>query len=255
MIILNVSSYKTGGTWLQNILKTATENYTPLNSSNLLEKTDFINDFFDKIQASSVNADNCKKMNLAINFEPLSSELHILDKIHFYSSDFEIKNLMVKLNIKFLIMIRDYKDILISRYFHEIASDRFSEGFEKFFELKAKKILTEAYNYNEFWLNMNDFSNIQIIHYSDLKDSFENELVKIQEFLGDDVFSAKKAKEVYSIDSNKEKFSAKWMSSFEQKGGNFYRKGIVGDYKNYFSIDQEKEFETWINDLSEESYD
>lgn len=255
MIILNVSSYKTGGTWLQNILRSGMYNFKLLKNSALLSSIDDKMNYIPDLPASYANEENVKKINRAISYESLGCKENILDKIHIYGNSKLIEDLLSELNVKYLLMVRDYRDVIVSRFYHEIASGRFEGEFSTFFELNAKKIFEEAFLYNRFWFNIRNKnqSNVHLINYADLKSNYKIELNKIQEFLGEDVINVNKSLHLFDIKENRQKYTEEWMGAFIDKGGDFYRKGEVGDYQSHFSESQLAQFSSWFKSIESEA--
>jgi len=251
MIILNVSSYKTGGTWLHNILRAGTTQFKILKTPKLLELINKPDDYICKVPAHCASEDNSKKINLAISYSKLNTPLNILDKIHIYAESESMVEYFSSLDLCFIMMIRDYRDVIVSRYFHEIASDRFKGPFSEFFEGSAKKVLREAYLYNQFWLNVKNrqVAKVHIVNFADLKTNYTDEISNIQLFLGQYAFNVDAVKELNSIENNRNKFTEEWMESFKKAGGDFYRKGEIDDYKNYFSEAQLNTFNVWLKEM------
>lgn len=251
MIILNVSSYKTGGTWLQNILNVGTINHPLVVNSDKLGEINADKEYFHlPIQFGS--PENFKKLNHSIGLSKLEIEINILDKVHFYSNKNDLTAMLADSGIQFIYMERDYRDVIVSRFYHELVGNKTTNDFTDFFTNKGKKFLTEAYNYNKFWFELKEHSpNVLQIKYEDLKNSYNKELGRLNEFLGDTVFDVEKVLHLNNINNNRKFHTSEWMSVFSSAGGDFYRKGIVGDYKNYFSEIQLKEFDAWLEELKD----
>ncbi|MFT2091647.1 sulfotransferase domain-containing protein [Paraglaciecola sp. 2405UD69-4] len=249
MIILNVSGYKTGGTWLQNILNVGTSNFHLMRDTEELKEIDTEKEYF-KLPIQFGSLENFKKLNNAISLSKLAGRFDVLEKVHFYSNEGSLVSLLAKSNIRYFIMVRDYRDLIVSRFYHEIASGRVSGDFSEFFTANAKKFLIEAHNYNAFWMKVKQHTpNVHIIDYANLKNDYNNEINKIRVFLDGTNFSCDKVAHLNNIKNNRKFHTDKWMDAFKSAGGDFYRKGIIGDYKNYFSEIQLKEFDTWLTDL------
>ncbi|HKI46863.1 MAG TPA: sulfotransferase domain-containing protein [Balneolales bacterium] len=135
-----------------------------------------------------------------------------------------------KLDAQFIHMVRDGRDVVISKYFYEkdfcvkngIIND-FNYTLDEYIEKTAK----EWVSYISEW----ERRKIITCYYENLlKDAFQ-ELARVFFLLNISV--AKEALEA-AIDANsKEKFSKSLDKAF--KHNTFVRKGIAGDWKNYFN--------------------
>ncbi len=157
------------------------------------------------------------------------------------------ENLEKNPNLRVILNIREPKDVLVSQ-FHHLRSDimlgAFHGTWDQFFELfKAKKLpWGDYFDINVGWYKYNKGrANSLILKYEDVKKDHRGYVIKIAKFMGFELTDK-------AIDNVVEDTTLKTMSkSFEaylkedpnwNNRSNFIRKGIVGDWVNYFSKEQ-----------------
>lgn len=160
-------------------------------------------------------------------------------------------------NCKIIYVARNPKDVLVSYYFFlrmlTVVSYRgtLAEYFKKF--LKNEVFYGPFWNHVlEFW-NQRDSENILFVKYEDLHKDLIGEIKRIAAFLDKSITDAQISALVHHV-------------SFEEMAGNvtvnhthfddlglrhkdestFYRKGIVGDWKNYFTTEMNETMDAWI---------
>jgi hypothetical protein len=172
-----------------------------------------------------------------------------------YSHIWHLKKVIDKIianNITTFYIYRDIRDVLVSEYYHKKHMDpeRFEEIFPILKLVNDKTAFdldiimqwsTTVLYYNDVfaWVNDKKFSSIR---YEDLIVRPEHEI--------------KMAFEHYGINLSKEEISSAVSSaSFPAMSGrdagvenltSHYRKGIVGDWRNHFSVNQADEFMGWF---------
>lgn len=153
---------------------------------------------------------------------------------------------------KVVIVARDPRDVLVSFYFHELYHDKNNKktrnriGFKDDCDDKANFITyvkyklsnpsetSPGFSYNKFidsWLVKEHAKHFHIVYYEDLQNNTYRELKNIIKFLGFKVFPDRLEKAI-------EEHSFVNISGREKGQEDKYshkRKGIVGDWKNYFN--------------------
>lgn len=137
------------------------------------------------------------------------------------------KNLLKDRNIKMVNIIRDIRDVLVSRYFHELREGRISKKMnigQYYWSGKGKNQVKKYIEYQTFWHE----SNPQpfLCSYERLHKDFLSQIRELFSYLG---FMNIK-------DSTIEKIQQETSLKKKDTGqGKFLRKGIVGDWRNYLS--------------------
>jgi len=156
---------------------------------------------------------------------------------------------------KIIFVVRDGRDIMVSYYFHLlIGNDRSSKAITNHYRSKmpfddyedVEKNLPKFIEYlhtdylktfnrftwSEFINSYSNRNNVCMIKYEDLLQDTPKELVKALTFLGDEQINTKK------LENTVAKFSFKNQtkrSPGEQNVKSFLRKGVAGDWENYFN--------------------
>ncbi|XP_077488591.1 amine sulfotransferase-like [Amblyomma americanum] len=146
---------------------------------------------------------------------------------------------------KYIYVARNPKDCCVSFFEHTKAhpSYGFADGsFEEYFEIFLEG-LTDFGNYYDnlrSWYARKDDPNVLLMTYESIKLDTEGSVIKMAKFVDPQLASA------LEEDSDKmrvvlEASSVDHMKKHVQ--GPFVRKGIVGDWKNYFSREQSRRLE------------
>ena len=150
---------------------------------------------------------------------------------------------------KFIIVIRNIKDVLVSFYHFyraNVAFNFFKGSFADFFELFRNKRLFygDWLNHSLGWWNQRHHSNVLFVTYESLKTSSANEIQRIARFCEKNLTSEKIQMIVNRTDFNSMKTNP--MSHFtmgtpkkiyDSSISPLIRKGEVGDWKTYFTVE------------------
>ena len=173
-----------------------------------------------------------------------------------------LKNYVVEQNIKTIHVRRDPRDVIVSLYhFYQInkALGPFEGAWDEFYELFKKKELlySDVIDHVNGWLNEAQRSNILYISYEEMKNDLKGVIGKVATFCNLEVTKEQ-------IDHVAEKSTFNKMSSngnvngdklvkiglFDSEKGKFMRKGVVGDWKGYFTEEQVKHMEERLKEMS-----
>ena len=152
-------------------------------------------------------------------------------------------------NMKIVVCLRNVKDVLVSYYECYKILDGwgdFSGTWDEFFEMFVSNNIAYG-NYfdwvREYWQAAKTNDKILIIKYEDLKKSPHKEIGRIADFcersLSDE--QIEKIVQFSSFDAMKENPNTNYYKTIPligKKGDKFFRKGVVGDWKNYFTQKQ-----------------
>ncbi|NER80722.1 MAG: sulfotransferase domain-containing protein [Leptolyngbya sp. SIO1D8] len=151
--------------------------------------------------------------------------------------------------VKYIYLARNPKDVAVS-FFHFMRSTPvfdFNGQWEEFLTFFMKGNLPGGSYFDhilEWWLHKDD-ENLLFLKYEDLKRDLKGQVKIIAEFLGFK-FSDEEAKTVaekctFQAMKSNPKLGVNKLTKFLKKGPHL-RKGMIGDWKNYFSDEQLKEF-------------
>jgi LPS sulfotransferase NodH len=145
-----------------------------------------------------------------------------------WSGDDKYLKLMENSNIRVITSVRDIKDVLVSRYFHDFNRGKTvaQSVSEYYFKSSGKARMRNYINYHNFWTERPAKPPL-MVRYEQLIENFDSEAGMIFDYIGHPISPSEMAK-------------VKRQTSFEklqQKNQTHFRKGIIGDWKNHF--DQE----------------
>ena len=151
-------------------------------------------------------------------------------------------------NSKVVLCLRNPKDVLVSYYHHEklFSFCGFVGDFSTYFDLFMDDMLQFCPYFDyyvEAWQKLNH-PNLCTIFYEDMKDDFVGGVKKMAKFLGKVLSDEEVSRLASSLNFKqmKQDVQSHWNKEilFTSKDGNFFRKGTVGDWKEYFTEDMNR---------------
>ncbi|GFQ67945.1 sulfotransferase 1E1 [Trichonephila clavata] len=222
-----VSYPKTGTTWLQEIVYLIHSN-ADVNSAKKVD----LDKRFPYIEHSKTNFNEVKNMS-----SPRFLKTHLPYSL--------LPQDILQKQCKLIYITRNPRDVAVS-YYHfacMLKETQYKGTFEQFFQ----RFLLDRPTYGpfllhnlEFWNHRHD-GNVLFLFYEDLKKDLSANLKKVAEFLNRNLTSEElNAIEEYCNFKNMAKNRSTALpqdSTIDGKPTNFFRKGEVGDWKNYFTQD------------------
>lgn len=159
-----------------------------------------------------------------------------------------------KLRLRYIHVARNPKDVCVSMYHHTRGFQSFEYGgdFDHFFQLFVHGEVESGpwldFNLGYYEASKRYPSDILLLTYEDMHLHPGDNVMRIAEFLGIDC-SRGRAQEIAELTSfralkNDPAANYSWAKHRRNKGEpDFMRKGEVGDWKNYFSEEQERMIE------------
>lgn len=214
LLILN-GAPKGGSTWLVLIVqamgsfKRIPEEYQDEQWSNSSIREDKIADFIDSFDYKHQNY-FCKQ--------------HWVNE-----GDLAELNLLTVPNLKMVNIIRDVRDVLVSRYFHDLRLNLTkAENIEDYYVAVGKKNMQQYMEYHISWHSYQRTLQPFLCSYERFHENFSEQLQELVNYLG--LSKTIGDREIAEIEA-KTSFS----SRKETGKGKFFRKGIVGDWENHLS--------------------
>ena len=149
--------------------------------------------------------------------------------------------------LKVILVLRNPKDTLVS-YYHMYCSQeevfgKFDRSFHDFFELVKIKRLQygDIFDWYTSWWGMKDMPNVMVVKYEDMSKDCAEVVRKVAKFCDKDLDNdtAEKIVDLCTIDKMRNEMKRaveQEKTSFDAH--KFFRKGIVGDWKNYFTDEE-----------------
>ncbi|KAK4293014.1 hypothetical protein Pmani_034255 [Petrolisthes manimaculis] len=160
--------------------------------------------------------------------------------------------------VKVVYVTRNPKDMIVS-YHHLVKYVTFF-NYKGSLEKYAKEIISDEALYGPFWRHVHqawekrNHPNLHFIFYEDLKKDIMGELGKLSDFVGINLTQQQKQNiaQQTSFSNMKQrgepaKGEGLYNEEVKKKDGGFFRKGVVGDWKNHFSPQLNQEIDMWIN--------
>ena len=193
-------------------------------------------DSYDKV-ASMLEA------RIATSIDAIPSPRIVNSHMHFEMLPTDL----IEKKSKTVYLIRDYKDITVSFYnsMKSLTHYHYHGKWEDWLHLHLNNELPFAdyFAYVQQWENVIQNSDlpVHIVYYEDLKSDTLNEIRRLAKFLG--VTRENSVLEEISVncqfDAMKAKYSSDALGPVQFKeGAGFFRKGKVGDWKNWYTVEQ-----------------
>jgi len=173
----------------------------------------------------------------------------------------------LKVNCRTIIMLRDPRDVMVSFYFFEkfflknfSLINNYSDGskfkieeeIEQYIRVKTENstLSTPGFNYIDFWNFYKNNNDVMFIKYEDLKKDTFNVVKKALNYIENTNVSNITIEKVIK-ENNIHKMKKK-----DKRNEGFYRKGIIGDWQNYFTDNAKDYFKLkYSNMLVEMGYE
>lgn len=218
MLIISNGAPKSGSTWLWNIVAqmVITEELPMKYTNKALSQK--------KEREKSIDEHDLKEFLQCVDYK----NNNYLSKNHYFN-EATLKLIKSEENVKILGVRRDLRDVVTSYYYHQLRLERFNWDFEKYYWAVGRYFLFLNLQYRKrCYINHN---NIYIVSYEGLKQNFKKECMDLGSFLGVSLNNEdiKKLEEKTSLQNLRKKRGE------EKEDKKFFRKGVVGDWKNHFN--------------------
>ncbi|WNJ16419.1 sulfotransferase domain-containing protein [Pontibacter sp. G13] len=248
MLIISNGAYKSGSTWLFHILNHLTDGSAP--------PEPFRN---PKWKKPSLKPGDSLNQFLASG---IYEQTDILSKNHLSISDLQKCPPYLGANFKIFNITRDYRDVVVSAYFHAIREGLPYEHFWAYYWFQGRKLHKDVKEKNVAFAEILKAHPLDAVElsYEGLKKDFAKEVrmaAKILDIeLSDDQIS--ELQQATSFNSMRSKSDGESVVHGKQ----FFRKGVVGDFSKYYSKLMLRDFEgienssggNWVNSVADALY-
>lgn len=240
--IFVVSFPKTGTTWVQEIVYLIVTglDFQSASERNMEQRFPFLEYFYPGVSTIESSADvRMIKTHLPYSLLPESVRTE---------------------NPKIIYIMRNPKDVCVSLFhFTRLIKETGYEGsFNDFFKSFLKGHVSYGpiwKHYLEWWEHRND-PNVLVVTYEDLHKDASGVIQRVAVFLGrplreDEVAAIAEhchfRRMAHNPAANYEHWRKLGFLNLHEQGG-FMRKGIVGDWKNYFTPEMNAEMDAWLEE-------
>lgn len=221
MLIVSNGTPRSGSTWLYAIVKALVD-------SKPLPKP-YQDRSWGKAAGASIHLYRMNRFltEVNINTEYYVSKNHIISK--------KVRDqLLGHPKVRVLDINRDIKDSVTSYYYYQRNKRRFFNDFERYYWMFGRYFAMYIKEYRKIW-QYKEYDNFYVTTYEDLLNKFYEECQKIANFIGLEIIEK-------NLELVQKKTSIKNMriergESNKPTEQRFFRKGVAGDWHNYFDED------------------
>lgn len=223
MLIICNGAFKSGSTWLFNILRFT---LPWLRISPKYQNT-------KEWRGESIAESTLPLFLTEIDFH---TKNYII-KSHYYNA--ETRDLLLKYDHVYIFNIkRDIRDVIVSAYYHYKREENLKQTFEEYYWQSGHGLIRYLNDYHSMWAART--GKIYVSSYEGLLEDFSNEVRRIFYFLNYDLKSDK-------IESLKKRttmneFRKLWGEDSKPVEECFFRKGIIGDWQSHFTPQIEADY-------------
>ncbi len=221
-VVLANGAFKSGSTWLRDIVKCfrAFDPIPPAYQDRRFEH------WISEVKIEAL----------------LRDERHLgvyLSKSHLYLPEV-VRGLLAYENLRVLNIKRDYRDVVVSAYYHYCRTRKVKMTFDRYYWRIGRYRIVEIMDYHRAW-DLGDPTRVLLTSYERLQGDFGAEVRRLAGFLEVDLDGR-------AIEDIRERTSLENLRRLRGEDGKpeeerFFRKGIVGDWENHFTDDQMRDFE------------
>lgn len=150
---------------------------------------------------------------------------------------------------RFVYVARNPKDTAVSYYYHDRSKAGYNGTWEEYFQLfvEGKVMYGSFFDHVLTWWEVSRRAdNILFVKYEDMKNNISEIVATVADFLdikaGMDLIGRVIEKSHFQSMATNHKTNLHWVPQREGVPGHF-RKGVVGDWRNHFSAEQNERFD------------
>ncbi|XP_068848028.1 sulfotransferase 2A1-like isoform X1 [Capricornis sumatraensis] len=172
-----------------------------------------------------------------------------------------------KSKAKMIYLVRNPRDVFVSGYFFWRSAKfvKRPQSLEQYFEwfIQGNMPFGSWFDHTRGWMSMRDKENFLVLSYEEMKWDTKNTVEKICQFLGkklepEELNSVLKNSSFQVMKENNMSNFSLLKGQYLEENGLLLRKGMTGDWKNYFTVAQaetfDKLFQEKMADLPQELF-
>ncbi|XP_005219519.1 sulfotransferase 2A1-like isoform X2 [Bos indicus] len=157
-----------------------------------------------------------------------------------------------KSKAKMIYLIRNPRDVLVSGYFFWRSAKfvKRPQSLEQYFEwfVEGNVVFGSWFDHARGWMSMRDKENFLILSYEEMKWDMRSTVEKICQFLGkklepEELNSVLKNSSFQAMKENSMSNYSLLKGQYFEENGQLLRKGVTGDWRNYFTVAQAETFD------------
>ena len=227
ILVFSNGNFKSGSTWVTAIINELLKN----------KKNIFPKKFRHPKHNNWINRYKIREFIFSKHFKTKDKWI---SKSHIYQKKLISEITRYQRNIKVINIERNLEDVIVSHYFHLMNLGKIDKGFKEYFNNWGRYKAIQYINYNKAWKHY-DFC--LKLKYEDLKKSQEDTINKIAKYLNIKSYDIESIIKETNISNLRKKSKEKDLNEEDW----FFRKGVVGDGKKYFT----EEMEAKLTDIKE----
>jgi hypothetical protein len=230
MLIVCNGAFKSGSTWLYNIVRELSGAGAP--------PPEYLNPAW-----RNPSIDLAKLEALLAALKP---DDHFVVKNHFNTRE-QRDALLARSDVRVLNIRRDLRDMLVSAFYHTRRVDGFQGDFASYYWGTGRTTLLSVQRYHRLWDVRSP--RVYTASYERLHDDFAGQAREISHFLGVTTTDAQiqRLQSDTSLDALRERYDE------AESGEKFFRKGVVGDWHSHLTPEIEADIEASLRRQAREA--
>lgn len=225
MLIICNGAFKSGSTWLFMLLKCGINPLDIPESFRITEKW---------------NGETIQETDLPRFLATVDIIRHdYVIKTHWDKAS-TLKTALAHPDVYVFNIVRDFRDVIVSAYYHYHREFKRTESFEEFYWKERRDLLAYLQSFHRLWRKRP--GKVHVASYEGLLRDFAAEIRKVFAFIGRPIED--KHIDILARHITMDSLRAMWKESDKPAEERFFRQGKSGDWKRHFTPEMEADFHT-----------